>query len=108
MTTTSPEVYRDEHRLCPVCQRQMQPDAFPELNGRGGTPRYTLPGGGSLHNLRAARLDAERMGAAANRHGQDVWARSPPLVIVILFWTPFEVLMEQFFEAAFADDPENK
>lgn len=100
-------LYRDVHRPCPVCQCQMQPDAVPALKGRVVAPRYTLPGAAPYTIfvlLDLMRNEWERPLADSAGTGPV----SQRLVIVILFWTTFEVLMERFFEAAFADDPDSK
>lgn len=101
-------LYRDVHHPCPVCQHQMEPDVFPEGYGQVDVPRYTLEGAAPdtiFVLLDLMRNEWERPLSVTNGMSGRV---SPRLVIVILFWTAFEVLMEQFFEAAFADDPENK
>lgn len=70
-----------EHKLPPVMQ-----GAIPY-------PTWTL--------LDHIRLEWERP-VSATRSGR---VSAPRLVIVILFWTLFEVLMERFYGAAFADLP---
>ena len=99
-------LYQTAGSPCPICGHQidMTPPKI-ELNGVEHELPVILQGAipwSTYVLIDQMRLEWERplaeRGPAAGRSAQR-------LVIVILFWTMFEVLIERFYEAAFADLP---
>lgn len=90
---------------CPICGQEL--DRSPTLVEIDGV-EHEFPSAmqGAIPSPTWALLDHIRLEwerpVSATRVGP---GPAPRLVIVILFWTLFEVLMERFYEAAFADLP---
>jgi len=94
-------LYRDVHLPCPICGHQIPRD-HPIEGSTDTLPRYTVPGAvptSFYFLLELMRTETERPPVVQLTRGGSI-----RLVIVLMFWTAFEILMERFFAAAFADD----
>jgi len=99
-------LYAEGGQPCPVCRHCLDLSPVQVLvDGK----EYTLPVAlqGAIPWSIAVLLDQIRAEweRPVTKGSRFSGRASPKLVIVVLFWTLFEVMMERFFESAFADLP---